>query len=209
MLHQAWRLFMLACLSLSLAGCFSFGLGDKEDEEPQYYLLNTDRGRSVTPQDAAPTLTIQTVEVVSPYRSFGLVYQVDDGVFETLPGHEFIDKPAQMFTAEVERWLSKSGLFSEIKTADADRDVETDYVMKIAVSEFFAERRRQYSPQAVLEMQFFLSKPGREQPVFETGYLIEADIPDSSPQQTVKGWNLALEETLGRLELDMGDFFFE
>lgn len=209
MLHQAWRLLMLACLTLMLAGCFSFGLGDRDNEEPQYYLLNTDRGRSVTPQEAAPTLTIQTAEVVSRYRSIGLVFKTEDGLYETLPGHEFIDRPARMFTAEVARWLRKSGLFSEVKTATGEQQADTDYVMTIAVTEFFGERRREYSPEAVLEMQFFLTKPGSDEPVFETGYLINADISDSTPQQTVKGWNLALEESLGRLELDMGDFFFE
>lgn len=207
--NPAWRLLVISCLSLLLAGCFSFGLGDRDDAEPQYYLLNADRGRSVTPQPAAPSITIVTVEVVSRYRDINLVYRVDDERYESVPGHEFIDQPARMFTAELKRWLEKSGLFSTVKVAESGENAETDYVLQTAVSAFFGERRRQYSPLAVLEMQFFLSKPGTEEPVFETGYLIEADIPEASPQQTVKGWNMALTETLGRLELDMGDFFFE
>lgn len=209
MLNPAWRLLVISCLSLLLAGCFSFGLGDKDDAEPQYYLLNTDRGRSVTPQAEAPSVTVATAEVVSRYRDINLVYRVGEDSYETEAGHEFIDRPAQMFTAELTRWLEKSGLFSTVKTAESGENADTDYVLQTAVSAFFGERRHEYSPLAVLEMQFFLSKPGAEDPAFETGYLIEADIPEASPQQTVKGWNMALAETLGRLELDMGDFFFE
>ncbi len=96
-----------------------------------------------------------------------IVFRVGENEFRSKVNHEFFSEPEEMFTEQLKRWLQKSGLFSNVVT---DVDAPADLVLETAVTAFYGEQRQQFSPQSVLEMQFFLtsSNADGEQVLFQT-----------------------------------------
>lgn len=90
-----------------------------------------------------------------------------------------------------------------------DADASADLVLETAVSAFYGEQREQFSPQSVLEMQFFLtsSNAEREQVLFQTGLRIDVDVAAATPANVVKGWKEGLEELLATVEDDFSGYF--
>ena len=111
-----------------------------------------------------------------------------------------------MFTEQLRRWLQKSGLFSQVIVSD---DLPADMMLETAVTALYGEQRDQFSPQAVLEMQFFLmdNEEKNTKPLFQTGLRVEVDIEQSLPSDFVNGWQQGLEELLSTVEDDFSGYF--
>jgi hypothetical protein len=77
------------------------------------------------------------------------------------------------------------------------------------VTALFAEARTSYSPQATLEMQFFmnLADESNQNVAFQTGLRIDVDIDEASPGKAVTGWKQGLTELLFTLEEDLSGYF--
>jgi len=200
---------LLMFLSMLLAGCFSFGGGEAEDydSQPRLYIVEADRG-NVAPQFANDrVLLIKPIRVVPYFRQPTIMFRVGDNQFEPQPPHELLTNPQSMFTAQLERWLSKSGLFSKVVT---DESLPHDLVLETALTKLFGDARAAYPPLAVVEMQFFLSPAGvdaESKMLFQTGFRVDADIDETRPSEVVTGWKNGLEEILATLELDLSDYF--
>ena len=111
-----------------------------------------------------------------------------------------------MFTEQLRRWLQKTGLFSQVVITD---DVPADMVLETAVTALYGEQREQFSPQAVIEMQFFLmsNDENNTKPLFQTGLRVDVDIEQSTPENVVKGWKQGLEELFWTVEDDFSGYF--
>jgi ABC-type uncharacterized transport system auxiliary subunit len=200
-------------MTVLLTGCFSFG-GDEEEvlvsvEEalPRYYVIDVDRGASASGFAKDRVLLLKPVRVVPQYETSSILFRVGESEFQSQIGHELITEPEDMINAQLRRWLQKSGLFSQVVMEDA---VEADYVLEAAVTALYGEQRPAYSPQAILEMQFFMyTGEDLQNTTFQTGLRIEADIEQISPGNVVTGWNQGLTELLSTLEEDLSDYFLK
>lgn len=202
--------FAVLITPLLLTACFSFG-GDREkqtvdSQQPRFYVLDVDRG-SVSHQQAVERIVYLTDISVSPqFAGSTLIMRVGDTEYAAQTGHEFIVDPQTMLTSQLERWLQKTGLFSRVirQTNDA-----ADMVMDVTLTALYGEQRSQYSPEAVIEMQFFLSSntESARRLLFQTGFRVEVDIEESTPGKTVTGLQHGLEEILVALEQDLSDYF--
>lgn len=194
----------LVLLAMSLAGCFSWG-GGKEDDTPRFYIIDVDRG-SVSPQFARDrALLLKPVRVVPHFDQTTLVFRVGENEYRAQPPHELLTAPDEMLTGQLRRWLQKSGLFSQVVLDDS---VPPDYVLETAVTALYGEKRQAYSPQAVLEMQFFMS--AADDPAntaFQSGLRVDVDIAETTPAEVVSGWKQGLEELLATLEQDFNGYF--
>lgn len=208
MRNHTQKIFLLF-LSMLLAGCFSLGGGEAEDYEsqPRLYIVEADRG-NVAPDFANDrVLLVKPVRVAPYFREPTIMFRVGDNQFEPQPPHELLTNPQSMFTAQIERWLSKSGLFSKVVT---DESQPHDLVLETGLTKLFGDARPAYPPLAVVEMQFFLSPAGvdaESKMLFQTGFRVDADIDETRPSEVVTGWKNGLEEILATLEMDLSDYF--
>lgn len=208
MRNHSQKIFLFV-LSILLAGCFSFGGGDSDDydSQPRLYIVEADRG-NVAPQFAKDrVLLVKPIRVAPYFRQPTVMFRVGDNQYEPQPPHELLTNPQSMFTAQLERWLSKSGLFSKVVT---DETEPYDLVLETGLTKLYGDARPAYPPLAVLEMQFFLSPAGTDAEsklLFQTGFRVDADIDETRPSEVVTGWKNGLEEILATLELDLSDYF--
>jgi hypothetical protein len=73
------------------------------------------------------------------------------------------------------------------------------------VNAIYGDFRNASTARAVLEMEFFLTKPalGATQVVLARSYSKSVLLTGRTPEALVKGWNEALEEILGSLVADL------
>lgn len=204
-LLTASQYLVLVLMSLTLSACFSWGGGDAEDEGPRYYVVDVDRG-SVAPEFARDrVLMLKPVRVVPHFRDKTIVFRVDENEYRGQSSHQLFSDPSEMFTAQLRRWLQKSGLFSQVVV---DESAEADYILETAVTGLYGEKRPEYSPQSILEMQFFMSSADDQQNMlFQTGLRVETDLEETTPGNVVTGWRQGLEQLLTTLEQDFSDYF--
>lgn len=201
------KLLFLASLISLLTGCFGLGSKDDDDDDtPHYYIIDVDRGAVAAEFAKDRVLYIKPVKMTSHFRGKNIVFRVGENEFRPTENHEFFSAPEEMFTEQLKRWLQKSGLFSNVVTT---LDTPADLVLETAITAFYGEKRQQFSPQSVLEMQFFLtsSEDGGEQVLFQTGLRIDVDVASATPPNVVKGWKDGLEELLATVEDDFSGYF--
>jgi ABC-type uncharacterized transport system auxiliary subunit len=194
----------LLSLTILLSACFSWGGGEDDDDTPRYYVVDVDRG--VVAQEFAEdrVLLLKPVRVVPHFRGKTIVFRVNESEYRSQPPHELFTEPEEMFTAQLKRWLQKSGMFSQVVTDDS---VEADLVLESAVTGLYGEKRPEYSPQAVLEMQFFMTSADDNKNLFQTGLRVDVDIEETTPGNVVTGWKQGLGELLATLEQDLSAYF--
>ena len=197
-----WLLVMMSILT----GCFGLGSKDEESDEPHYYVIDVDRGSVASEFAKNRVLRIKPVRVTSQYRGKTLVFRVGEDEFQPQGRHQFFSEPQEMFTEQLRRWLEKTGLFSQVIL---DADAPADMVLETAVTALYGDQREQFSPQAVLEMQFFLMTDDdrASEPLFQTGLRIDINIEQTTPVNVVKGWRQGLEELLATVEDDFSAYF--
>jgi ABC-type uncharacterized transport system auxiliary subunit len=152
------------------------------------------------------SLLIKPVRVTSHYRTKNIAFRIDENEYAYQPNQFLLSEPEAMFTEQLRRWLQKSGQFSSVTT---DETIDTDMVLETALTGLFGDNREQYTPQAVLEMQFFLmdTTDQNAQPLFQTGLKVEVDIDKTTVPNVVNGWKQGLEELLATLESDLSGYF--
>lgn len=203
-LNSVFKLFILLSLTILLSACFSWGGGKDDDDTPRYYVVDVDRG--VVAQEFAEdrVLLLKPVRVVPHFRDKTIVFRVNESEYRSQPPHELFTEPEEMFTAQLKRWLQKTGMFSQVVTDDS---VEADLVLESAVTALYGEKRPEYSPQAVLEMQFFMTSANDNKNLFQTGLRVDVDIEETTPGNVVTGWKQGLGELLATLEQDLSAYF--
>ncbi len=200
-----FQTIIIMALLLALSGCFSWGGGEEDDDTPRYYVVDVDRGAVATEFARDRVLLLKPVRVVPHFENKTIVFRVNDSEFKSQPPHQLFSEPEEMFTAQLRRWLQKSGLFSQVVV---DESVDADYVLESAVTALYGEKRPEYSPQAVLEMQFFMSSADdQKNMLFQTGLRVDVDIDATTPGNVVTGWKQGLVELLTTLEQDFSAYF--
>ncbi|PHS70272.1 MAG: ABC transporter [Methylophaga sp.] len=198
-------IWILAMVSL-LTACLGLGSKDEDDNTPHYYVIDVDRGAIASTFAVNRVLYLKPVKLTPHFRSQTMVFRIANNEYKLQPPHQFFSDPEEMLTEQLKRWLQKSGLFSQVVTDDK---VGADMVLETAVTALYGDQREQYSPQSILEMQFFLltADENHAQPLFQTGLRIEINIEETTPAKVVKGWKQGLEELLATLEDDFSDYF--
>ncbi len=199
------RAVAILLLTSLLSACFGIGSRD-EDETVHYYVIDVDRGAVAANFVKNRVLRIKPVKVTSQFRSHNVIYKVGDNEFQPQKMHQFFATPDEMFTEQLKRWLQKTGLFSLVIVDDKQ---PADMVLETAVTALYGESRDTFSPQSILEMQFFITSTSEDHAnaLFQTGLRIDIDLEETTPSQVVKGWNIGLKELLFTLEDDLNGFF--
>lgn len=200
----------IALMILSLTGCFGT-LGSKPDdtiaEEPQFfYVIDVDRGLKEHDKSKGKVLYLAPVKVTSQFAAKNLVFKVGNNAFQPQPDHEFFDTPEEMFTTQLQRWLQKTGLFHAVIL---DNTQAADLTLDTAVTGLYGVKMADYRPQAIIEMQFFMTDnhATTDEVIFQTGLQIDIDIAETTPANVVTGWKIGFKKLLSTLEDDLSGYF--
>ena len=204
-MKMIYRMVWLLAVTSLLTGCLGLGSQD-DDDSPHYYVIDIDRGSVATEFAKDRVLFLKPVRLTSHFRGKTVLLREGDYEYRQQAPHEFFADPQEMFTEQLKRWLQKSGLFSQVIIDDR---AQADMVLETAVTALYGDQREQFSPQAVLEMQFFLmsSEDNNAQPLFQTALRIEMDIEKTTPPNVVKVWKQGLEELFATVEDDLSGYF--
>ena len=200
------KIMVISLLSIMLTACFSWGGGESEEADtPHYYVIDVDRGSVATEFARNRVLLLKPVRVVPHFKNTTIVFRVGENEYRAKTSHELFSEPQEMLTVQLKRWLQKSGIFSQVVS---DESVAADYVLEPALTALYGEARAAYSPQAVIEMQFFMTAADDPKNLlFQSGLRVETDIEKTTPSNVVMGWKQGLEELLTTLEQDFSGFF--
>ena len=196
-----WLIVMLSLLTACL------GIGSKKnDDTVHYYVIDVDRGAVAANFAKNRVLRIKPVKVTSHFRSKNIIFRVGENEYQPQKMNQLFSDPSEMITEQLKRWMQKTGLFSQVIIGD---DQAADMVLEAAVTALYGEARKQFSPQSVLEMQFFLMDGNDEtsKVMFQTGLRTDVDIDKTTSGNVVKGWKIGLEELLSTLEDDFSGYF--
>ena len=185
-----------------LTGCFNVS---KSYPEKHYFVLSASRGKKVSPPTSNAVLKIQRFRVSPQFDGQGFVYKNGNLSYKSDFYNEFFIPPGLMMAEEVEKWLASSGLFKYVMGFSSP--VEPTFELEGVVSALYGDYSDIETPKAVMEIQFFLVRHVSSRPVIVFGktYHEEALIKESSPDDLVAGWNLALEHILTRFETNLKD----
>ena len=202
------QFILIGLLATTLMSCMSWRGNNRQVKSvaPAFYILEVDRGDVMPTMTGAPSLKLLPLIVTSKVKGRNIIFRTDERNYEAQSGHQFITPSEQMLSQQLQHWLAGSGLFSLVTT---DEDLSTDLVLETAVTAFYGEARPNFSPAAVLEMQFFLRDTSAEQDDvgFESGLRVTSEVLALSPPEVVKGWRQALMKTLIALEVNLSDYF--
>ncbi|MFW5425665.1 MAG: ABC-type transport auxiliary lipoprotein family protein [Methylophagaceae bacterium] len=200
------RIFGFIAIVIMLNGCLGLGSKEESDDTPHYYVIDVDRGAVASRFVENRVLYLKPVKLTSHFRGQTIVFRIGDNEYQQQMPNQFFSSPQDMFTEQLKRWLQKTGLFSQVVVND---DIAADMILETAVTALYGDDREQFSPQAVIEMQFFLleADQNKTQPLFQTGLNVEVDIAETTPTNVVKGWKQGLEQLLSTVEDDLSDYF--
>jgi ABC-type uncharacterized transport system auxiliary subunit len=99
--------------------------------------------------------------------------------------------------------LAQSGISQYV--IDSSNQIQPTYRLDGTVNAIYGDFRNATAARAVLEMEFFLTKPapGATQVLMAKRYSKSVPLTDRTPEALVKGWNEALKEILRSLVTDL------
>jgi hypothetical protein len=202
------RAASLLALALAATACLNL---EKSYPEKRFYVLEAERpGEAATAPPGAPTAEIRRLRISPRFADKGFVHRHGDGSFETDFYHEFLASPDLVLTEEARDWIARSGVFSVV--VESASHLEAELVLEGSVGAIYVDHGGEAAPRAVLEMQWFLLRDGKDGIAvllardYRAAVAITGDdATDGAGSATaaVRGWNEALARILGTLEEDL------
>jgi cholesterol transport system auxiliary component len=185
--------------SLLFTGCVSI---EKSYPDKRYFVL--DIAPDASPQNPAEAGTLQIASArISPrYADKNFVYRRSDTQFESDFYNEFLISPGVLVAEELRQGLSQSGLFKFV--VGSVNALAPTHTLETVVNTLYGDFRDLRAPQAVMEIEFFLSQ--EESPsgiVFHKRYHRTIPLKGRNPEALVQGWNQALDAISRSLVTDL------
>jgi len=187
-------------LGAVLSGCVSL---DRSYPEKHYFVLEV--GGSVKPLAAPANVIVEVADMqISPrYEGQSFNYRISDGGYESDFYNQFLIPPAALVTEEIRRGLAQAGISQYV--IGSSSQIQPTYQLDGTINALYGDFRNANAAKAVMEIEFFLTKPasGAAQVVMVKRYSKSVPLSGRTPEALVKGWNEALEEILSDLVADL------
>lgn len=186
-----WMGLVLTSVAASFlfSGCVSI---EKSYPDKRYFVLDIAPDSPVQHPAETGTLQIGSARVSPRYADKNFVYRRSDARFESDFYNEFLISPGVLVAEELRQGLSQAGLFKfVVGSANA---LAPTHTLETVVNTLYGDFRDIRAPQAVMEIEFFLSQ--EESPsgvVFHKRYHRSIPLKGRNPEALVHGWNQALE----------------
>jgi cholesterol transport system auxiliary component len=192
-------LFTSLTASFLFIGCVSI---EKSYPDKRYFVLDIALDASPQNPGEAGTLQIASARVSPRYANKNFVYRRSDARFESDFYNEFLVSPGVLVAEELRQGLSQSGLFKFV--VGSVNELAPTHTLETVVNTLYGDFRDLRAPQAVMEIEFFLSQ--EESPsgiVFHKRYHRTIPLKGRNPEALVQGWNRALEAISGAFVSDL------
>ena len=187
-------------VGMVLWGCVSL---DRSYPERHYFVLEVNR--NTPPSDTQVNVIVEVADMrISPrYEGQSFNYRISDGGYESDFYNQFLISPAALVTEEVRRGLAQAGVSKYV--INSSSQIQPTYRLDGTIDAIYGDFRNANAARAVLEIEFFLTKPapGAAQVVMVKRYSKSVPLSGPTPEALVKGWNTALEEILNDLVADL------
>ena len=193
------RLCTSLVASLLFTGCVSI---EKSYPDKRYFVLDIAPDASPENPAEAGTLQIASARVSPRYADKNFVYRRSDTRFESDFYNEFLISPGVLVAEELRQGLSQSGLFKFV--VGSVNALAPTHTLETVVNTLYGDFRDLRAPQAVMEIEFFLSQ--EESPsgiVFHKRYHRTIPLKGRNPEALVQGWNQALDAISRSLVTDL------
>jgi cholesterol transport system auxiliary component len=151
----------------------------------------------VAPKSHPGALKVVDFRVAPPFQNRGLVYRVDDLRYESDFYNQFFIFPDAMITNIVAERLGQAKPFEVILPPSSRLDAP--YRLHGLVTELYGDVRDKSRPAAVLAIQFYLSRSGTDQVIYDQTLKQRVSLADASPESLVRGLSTALQQILAEL----------
>jgi cholesterol transport system auxiliary component len=199
------RLWLKLCCTSLLAGALSFGCVslDRSYPEKHSFVLEISRDGQSLQDPASGIVEVADMRISPRYEGQSFIYRVSEGGYESDFYNQFLIAPAVLVTEEVRRGLAQSGISQYV--INSSSQIQPTYRLDGTVNAIYGDFRNASTTKAVLDMEFFLIKPGQgaTQVLIAKRYSKSVPLTDRTPEALVKGWNEALEEILRSLVADL------
>lgn len=194
---RSWPALAAGLAVIVLAGCTL----TRPAPVKQTYLLDLERQVEAARTPLPGALLVGEINVAEAYSSKSMVYRFAEHRYESDFYNEFLVSPRDMLTQCVLEWLQKARLYQTVAPLAGSGSVEAD-VLRGFVNEMYADVRDPARPQAVLSVQFYLT---REQAaahtvVFTQQLRNETPMADASAEAFAAALSRALAAILTELE---------
>jgi cholesterol transport system auxiliary component len=190
---------VLTAVLCGLAGCSGI-VPSGEQPDIRYFTLEAVRPASSRSPSEGTVLRIRPFRITPRYEGRELVYRMDESQWESDFYNKFFLPPSSLLTEEAAGWLTASGLFENVVSADSY--VRSTHVLEVNVTALCGDFRSGEGPAAVLEIQAFLLaiREGAPEVVCHRDIAKRIVLRGATVEDLVEGWNRALVEALGDLE---------
>ena len=194
----------LWCASLLLTalpfGCVSL---DRSYPEKHYFVLEINRDAKPLDDPLNGIVEVADIRISPRYEGQSFIYRISDGGYESDFYNQFLISPAAIVTEEVRRGLAQSGISQYV--INSSDQIQPTYRLDGTVNAIYGDFRNATAARAVLEMEFFLTKPapGATQVLMVKRYSKSVPLSGRTPEALVRGWDQALEEILSSLVADL------
>jgi cholesterol transport system auxiliary component len=199
------RLWLKLCCTSLLVGALSFGCVslDRSYPEKHSFVLEISRDGQSLQDPASGIVEVADMRISPRYEGQSFIYRVSEGGYESDFYNQFLIAPAVLVTEEVRRGLAQSGISQYV--INSSSQIQPTYRLDGTVNAIYGDFRNASTTKAVLDMEFFLTKPGQgaTQVLIAKRYSKSVPLTDRTPEALVKGWNEALEEILRSLVADL------
>jgi cholesterol transport system auxiliary component len=216
---KALRAAMSAMLAAVVfaSGCVSL---ERSYPDRRYFVLElAGQNTGANPGEGRGVLQLAAVRVSPRYADRSFVYRRSDTRFESDYYNQFLIPPSALLTEEIRRALQRADIFRY--AVGPYHPLTATHVLDSSVNALYGDFRDLQAPEAVMEMEFFLSreapapppKPDKPGPagsedlasgiVFHKRYHKAVPVGARTPEALVQGWDKALEEIVAALIVDL------
>jgi ABC-type uncharacterized transport system auxiliary subunit len=199
-----------------LAGCVSL---ERSYPERRYFVLELAPSNPGPERAGRGVLQVTSARVSPRYADQNFVYRRSEARFESDYYNQFLISPSVLITEEMRRALEHAGLFQYV--VGPAHSLPATHTLDTSVNALYGDFQDLQAPQAVLEIEFFLSREAPEPTnnpalssssdsldltsgvVLHKRYRRVVPVTERTPEALVQGWDKALHEIAASLIADI------
>ncbi|MEO6845630.1 MAG: ABC-type transport auxiliary lipoprotein family protein [Chthoniobacterales bacterium] len=189
-------LILLFCLQ----GCSLFYPQPKQN----FYTLSANRESGSAPSSNGPALSIDQLQIASPYANQGFVYHLPGGTVQSDYYHLFLSAPQFNIAEQLKASLRKSGHFRTVSGYNQSQGA--DYILNGNIEALYGDYTNPQQPFAVVAMRIYLSKKVESSSIDKNllgHYEKRIPLSRNSPDGLVKAWDTGLASIFANIEHDI------
>ncbi len=175
-------------------------LPEKKNPEKKSYLISADRQKFARGKEKFEYIKVNKFKISSYYEGKGFVYKNSDVNVESDFYNEFLTFPVANFQEIFNSWIMDTNIG---KLAPGVVAEEKLFYIGGHILSLYGDFSDSKKPAAVLDLDIYLQKASDSTIIYKKTYKKIVSIPNSNPEELVKGWNVGITEILQEFEKDI------